>query len=152
MIHYDCANFLWKIYFQLRFHILENKIMSHISSSLRKLVALDIKFMIGCDCEWEYEDDAGGSPGPAAAAAGPAAGAPLLPSAAEGDDAARAPAPAIAAIDPHDFTKCRRGGGPRHAAARPPAPAAAAGDIETENDNDIPLLANTKQKRMRPSR
>jgi hypothetical protein len=103
------------------------------AEALRKLVALDIKFMIGCDCEWEYEDDAGSSPGPAAAAAGPASGAPLLPPAAEG-------------------ARRRRGGGPRHAAARPPAPAAAAGDIEPENDNDIPLLGNTKKKRMRPSR
>jgi hypothetical protein len=74
------------------------------AASLRKLVALDIKFMVGCDCEWNFDDD-GGSPGPAAAA-GPASGGPLLPPAAAGDDAAVPhPAPTSAAIDTHDFTK-----------------------------------------------
>jgi hypothetical protein len=30
------------------------------AQSLRKLVALDIKLMVGCDCEWNFDDDDGG--------------------------------------------------------------------------------------------
>jgi hypothetical protein len=67
---------------------------------LINLVAFDIKFMISYDCEWNFQDYAVGSPGPA----GPSG--PLIPPAAGGDDVS-APAPALtsAAIDPHDFTK-----------------------------------------------
>ncbi len=56
------------------------------ATSLRKLAALEIKVMVGCDCEWNFDDDCG-SPAPAAAA-GPASGGPLLPLAAAGHDAA----------------------------------------------------------------
>jgi hypothetical protein len=30
--------------------------------SLRKLVALDIVFMVGCDCEWIFDEDDGSGP------------------------------------------------------------------------------------------
>lgn len=70
------------------------------AQSLRKLVALDIKFMVGCDCEWIFDDD--GGPGTAAPE-----GTLLPPAQAGDDDAGPSPAsgPTSTAIDPHDFTK-----------------------------------------------
>ncbi len=43
------------------------------AQQLRKLVELDTKFMVGCDCEWIFDEDDGSGPGPAAAAS-PASG------------------------------------------------------------------------------
>ncbi len=60
----------------------------------RSLVALNIKFMLGCDLVWAAE-------GPApAAAAGPAMAA--LPAASAEDDACP---PSPPPVDPNDFTK-----------------------------------------------
>ncbi len=70
------------------------------AKSLRKLVALDIKFMVGCDEEWNFDDAADAD---AAAAPGP-----LAPGG-EGDDAGASPPPpaggGAAPNDPYDFTK-----------------------------------------------
>ncbi len=70
------------------------------AESLRKLVALDIKFMVGCDEEWNFDDAADAD---AAAAPGP-----LAPGG-EGDDAGASPPPpaggGAAPNDPYDFTK-----------------------------------------------
>ena len=65
---------------------------------LRQLVAMDLRFMIGCDCEWNFPED----PEPAA---NPGALRPVLPPATASDDAAGANAAAAPAGDPHDITK-----------------------------------------------
>jgi hypothetical protein len=64
--------------------------------NLRAVVGMDIKFMLGCDLEWTFPDDAAAGP----AAAGPPMAA--LPPAAPADDDAPPQAPPV---DPGDFTK-----------------------------------------------
>ncbi len=70
------------------------------AESLRAVVGMDIKCMVGCDQAWVFTDD---DEGPAAA--GPAAAGPpmaALPPAAAVDDA---PPPPTPPVDPADFTK-----------------------------------------------
>ena len=70
------------------------------AESLRAVVGMDIRFMVGCDQAWVFPDD---DEGPTAA--GPAAADPpmvALPPAAAVDDAPPPPAPHV---DPADFTK-----------------------------------------------
>ena len=69
------------------------------AESLRAVVGLDIRFMVGCDQVWDFSDD-DDQPAARAPAAGPAIAA--LPSAAAADDAPSPPAPPV---DPADFTK-----------------------------------------------
>ncbi len=70
------------------------------AESLRKLVALDIKFMVGCDEEWNFNDAADAN---AATASGP-----LAPGV-EGDNAGASPQPpaggGAAPNDQYNFTK-----------------------------------------------
>ena len=72
------------------------------AGALQQLIGLDMRFMVGCDNEWNFPDD---DTQPANVAAVP----PVLPPAAADDDAARptaaAAAAAAAASDPHDITK-----------------------------------------------
>ena len=72
------------------------------TENLRKVVGMDIKFMLGCDQTWTFSDDeevpGRGAAGPAAAGLSMAA----LPPAAPADDA---PAPPAPPVDPGDFTK-----------------------------------------------
>ena len=67
------------------------------AESLRQLLATDIKFMIGCDHEWDFSDD--DEPAPARAVLRPAA-----PNDDAGGPQTVDPA-APAAVDPRDFTK-----------------------------------------------
>ena len=68
--------------------------------ALRALIALDLKFMVSCDCNWTiYHGEA-----PAPAAAGVDCNV-LPPAAATDDDAAPAVAPGSPQVDPRDFTK-----------------------------------------------
>jgi hypothetical protein len=75
--------------------------------ALRALIALDLRFMVGCDCDWTFDDDE------APAAAGAAQieintdRTELQPraAAAADDDAAPAAAPGSPQVDPRDITK-----------------------------------------------
>ena len=69
---------------------------SDAAEKLRAVVGMDLKFMIGCDQQWEFSDDDAPAPG----AADPAIAA--LPPAAPADDQPLPPAPPV---DPCDFTK-----------------------------------------------
>ncbi len=68
--------------------------------ALRALIALNLKFMVGCDCNWTFDDSEAPTP--------PAADADrnvLPPAAAADDDAAPAVAPGSPQVDPRDLTK-----------------------------------------------
>ncbi len=73
--------------------------------ALRALIALELQFMVGCDCYWTFDDDE------APAAAGAAQieintdRNVLQPAAAADDDTAPAAAPGSPQVDPHDITK-----------------------------------------------
>ena len=71
------------------------------AENARVLFALELRFMVGCDCEWKFPDD--GAP---AAAGTLDVDRNVLQAAAAADDAAPPPAPpAPPAVDPLDFTR-----------------------------------------------
>ena len=68
------------------------------AENARALFALELRYMIGCDCEWTFPDD----PSPSDTVVRNALPAAVLPAAGVSDDA---PPPAPAAVDPLDFTR-----------------------------------------------
>ncbi len=64
------------------------------AESLRQWLATDIKFMIGCDHEWDFSDDDEAAPA-----------ATVLRPAAPNDDTGGLKAVDPAAVDPRDITK-----------------------------------------------
>ncbi len=62
------------------------------AENVRALFALELKFMVGCDCKWTFPDDDAPPAAPAANVLSPAAA---------GDD--DAPPPPPAPVDPLDF-------------------------------------------------
>ena len=65
------------------------------AGAMQHLVGLDMRFMVGCDCEWNFPDDDAQEANVGA----------VLPPAAADDDGAGQNAAAAAASDPHAITK-----------------------------------------------